>query len=103
MTLAEKTRELRYRLIYILSPSAYHTISVSDVPRPMIKFVKKVHGDTSLVGAEIGTGAGNNARSILEILNIKRSGRMQNTCQTQSIRNFSNPSQLISTMEESRY
>jgi hypothetical protein len=72
MWIADKTRGLRYKLIYLLSPAAYRSINIPNVPRPMIRFVRKVQGDTPLVGAEIGTAFGINAESILKILNIRK-------------------------------
>lgn len=40
--------------------------------RPVMVFIRKVFGDSPLVGAEIGVAAGDHAQEILEGLNIKK-------------------------------
>jgi len=44
----------------------------TDVPRPMIRFLKEYYEDTALVGCEIGVSEGLNSLSILKELNIKK-------------------------------
>lgn len=66
--LADRTRKLRHRLMKILSPKMYSRCE--DIPRPTILEVLEKFGKQPLVGAEIGVGMGNNAKSILKLLNM---------------------------------
>lgn len=48
------------------------TMNFHPEPRPMIRYIRSVYGDKSIVGAEIGVMAGVNAVSILSNLNISK-------------------------------
>jgi hypothetical protein len=74
--LAEKTLEIRRKIVKIVAPKLYEDYygmweSINKVPRPMTLFLKE-RSKAELVGVEIGVASGRNARSMLEELPIKR-------------------------------
>lgn len=77
----EKTGSLRKQIVFsvarTLSPSLYDVLLDNDgfvghVPRPFTLMLQKEFKGKALSGVEIGFGAGENAASILELLNIKK-------------------------------
>jgi len=67
--ISKKTRTVRHRLIKILSAPVYeYALS----PRPMVRHLAETHKNKPLVGVEIGVAEGDNSKSILKTLNIKR-------------------------------
>lgn len=75
--IARKTKTLRHKLVKLLTPTIYKNalllpVFVSEVPRPMIMFLRKYFGNRRLVGVEIGVDKAINAEFILGFLNINR-------------------------------
>jgi hypothetical protein len=71
--LSRKTMKIRYFLVKQIAPTLYKQAQQSNanLPRPMTLFVKANFGN-SLVGVEIGVAWGENAKSILETLPMKK-------------------------------
>ena len=75
---SQKTARLRYstifKIIKTVTPHPYTTISQTpcSVPRPMIEFAQEYFSGKPVVGVEIGVFKGENAKSILQILNVEK-------------------------------
>ena len=81
----QSTRNLRVKLaclpMQILAPKLYLDVqymigldndeSVTDVPRPSIKWIKQKYNTADFVGVEVGVHMGLNAESIIQMLNPK--------------------------------
>ncbi len=69
-----QTRNLRYTLIKLLSPSIWkasqYGYMVDDYPKPATLYTKKQFGNEPIKALEIGVAKGLNAKSMLETLNI---------------------------------
>ena len=65
-----KTRPLRHGIVKLIAPRLYSLIK-GERARAMIKFIQRNY-EKPLIGAEIGVLHGNNAKSIIETLNIKK-------------------------------
>jgi len=97
-----KTRKIRYSLIKLLSPTIWRkTKSYASYPRSMVKFLRAYANEKSLIGAEIGVWAGDNALSILEQLNIKKLFLIDPYIPyVNSIGEVSNPSRALSICKD---
>ena len=67
---SERTKKFRYNIVKLLAPNLYKYY-VQKSTRPMIRYVRRKFNGKPLIGVEIGVGFGENAKSILSILNMK--------------------------------
>lgn len=72
-----KTRNTRYNIVKVLTPEMYSFFKenqdfISHIPRPFTLMLNDVFNDKPLKGLEIGFGIGDNAKNILDTLNIEK-------------------------------
>ena len=72
--LAKAVTKMRHKTLYMvmrmITPSIHYNLK--PTPRPMTRYLKTKYGDKPLIGVEIGTARGHNARNLFQNLNLTR-------------------------------